>query len=978
MISPHSEYGLGDKCELTVGSLQVAGGGEQVGLPVPTGEEKVIEGVVWQEWKVHLSGDVWNIGFRTWGGDGCGPSGCDTNLRTAVEAAACGCDIENPLAIGGWDQPHLDCNTSVCPLAGHTDVDNRLAWNPIGAPEMDAKEIDYDPQDPRLVPLYPIHSTSADYAEIDAHQLVRDRHVGFTRFEPVNRHDLTWSWIDAPKFRSPGDTVDYHVDAEPGEYRTTRIRLAWPNYPMPESSPLPEDQYTLSDEQEIDQPTLYYFWRVKPLPAAPAPHIRTVLPGRPIRDLVQGGPRPSPLNAPGFILAHQVEPEQTYLLPLGRRVPRVVDIRPVVYSGPAPSSQAPMVGLTGSLDSDLVPLGPAGEGLVPALVVYQEADQSTPATGAPAPARLYFGRLEARDGDDEPITLHESTTLIGDSSAPPNPGDAQVVLVEGTGELLLLGNAPGGDGGLSVRRLRLASGTWSSPVTLLPRSVSGFCARLDEQRNQVVVFDGAAPGGAAVHLLDLVHLTLHTLSAQIPPELSRAGATCDFDPTRRLLYVYGGRAPDGTPRTDAWRLRLSSRSWTLLGDGAEPEGPGALVETFTFHDGERLWVTPLDVPVLGAARVPLHALGADGTWLATDLWRKETGVASYPVTGTLLGGLPERYRFPVDDGAPWPGPLALATLQGAPGELGLEVTWPSGDRQADGLTSAPGLAEAAFRCPPGAACGLVVKRRAGAGPAPFSLSARPAVLVAAGEVGLAGRGRGAVLLPRERLAAVSAGGLAVMDAESLQPIAALRGARIGGATGVARCGAHLCVSRLGFRGLVVVDVRDPSAPATLHPSVPIPVGRDVASWGARAFVAHGVLGLARYTVSDTAAPTLAEWAWPGGRIVSVAAAPPLVAATAADGRVHLYDASESTLRRVGLVRADHRVDRVRFRGELLWVRHRTGNTVEVHDVSDPAQPTLLATFPDTQGELEALYRGPWRYRIQGRRLLREEAEEAAP
>ena len=963
--------GIGDKCQLGAAELEFDLNGTQTVLDCQSNQDGST--TCW----IHMAYDRADISFRAWGGD-CGTTSCTHETRTGVEVAACACDVGDPLSIEGWSD---SCLEDYCPETSHwNQVLNMRAWHAVSAPEMDAKTVVAGPDGPLLARRYPVHPSSSRYQSILSRQLARDREVAFTRAEQVNRHWLTWPWPEHASLDDPASSIDLRADAHPGAYFTTRARVAWPDFPMPPV--LDPDVILLSDEVPIVESAVRTV-RIEPMRAM-----------RPLdlfaRRAVRGplpavGPDPSPLSAAGFALVGDPEFGVYLLHALARRVPRASRIWTVSFSGPALEVGAALEGTAALLDPAPAGLG-APSSSAGALVVYQEG-VAGPVTGEQPPetGRLYLGWL---GDDDQHLELHESAQLLGPAAEAPSLHDAEVLFLERSQQVLLLGHAVGGleQGGLIAYRLPLSRGSWIGPFTVSPDPMPGFCARLDPVKGEVVLFDGLAPQGPAAYWLYPPTASLSRIGSDTaaPVDLARGRAGCAVATGEGALYVHGGARGDAL-LSDTWKLDLRRGTWERV-DAGTSGGPDGLLEPLVVLQDERLWVAGAQADQQGA--IALHGLEPDGSWLRTDLVR--LGAADHwPRTGTVIGGRGETYRWSPSANAVWPGELVLASLQAAEGVLGLEARSAASALIGRGQVSGSGVAEMLYRCGPQPGCLMRVTRLSGGAPQRFALDARVATLVADGALDLRGSPRRLTRWRDELLVAVGPTGLRIIDVDTLRRLSRLQGRDIGGATSAARCGSLLCVTRQGRPSLVVVDLGDPSSPTVAGTARYLARGKDLASWGARVFVAHGRAGVARYDVSVPTAPELRDIVSLGGdRIVSVSVSAPrpvstpphrrLLAAAAAGGTVHLLDVDGLTAVPVGTFQAAGRLSRVRFKAGLLHVVGQHGQDVEVYDVSDPADPLLVGGYQDSGGELDAFYRGPYRYHLDGGNVVRQRAVVASP
>jgi hypothetical protein len=307
----------------------------------------------------------------------------------------------------------------------------------------------------------------------------------------------------------------------------------------------------------------------------------------------------------------------------------------------------------------------------------------------------------------------------------------------------------------------------------------------------------------------------------------------------------------------------------------------------------------------------------------------------------------------------------LARLQADAPWLTVEIRSLEGDRLAtgalDGLTGEP---VAAALCPAGRTCELVVRPAGGgaAGGVPFTLQAETAALSPAGTVAALGFGR-SLSARGDRLYLTGPAGIRVLRASTLDELGWISLPGLHGGRAGAPCGSHICLVRPGKRGFQVVDVTQPQSPiilGTTHLGQRPP--RDLAVYGARAFVARGRDGVTRVDVTTPGQPTVKGTLPTTGRAVAVAVGSGLLAVGTARGEVTLYDLSTpGPPVAAGALQAGFRLSRVRLVARQLLALDSRGQTAEMWRVDDPAHPVRLGSF---QQQAAPLTTGLWR----GRRL----------
>jgi hypothetical protein len=221
-------------------------------------------------------------------------------------------------------------------------------------------------------------------------------------------------------------------------------------------------------------------------------------------------------------------------------------------------------------------------------------------------------------------------------------------------------------------------------------------------------------------------------------------------------------------------------------------------------------------------------------------------------------------------------------------------------------------------------------------------------------------------------------GVGLLDGATRQWLGTLTGRGVAGARGLSTCGGFLCLSRLGMRGLVVLDLSDPAHPAVRSRAFTAGLGWDVAAHGRRVYIAHGILGVGVYRLSGRGALTYQGSVIPGGLVRSVAASRDLVAAARRGGTIHLYRRAGG-LSPAGQVQATGKVSRVRLVDSQLWVLSKKRDRLEIFDVTNPAAPTRLAAL--TAGAAEVFRRrlgGPYAFTFSGHLLRVQRVARVTP
>ncbi|MDY0005157.1 MAG: hypothetical protein RBU30_27910, partial [Polyangia bacterium] len=808
-------------------------------------------------------GDTYSVSMRLWGGEvTTGPGGqvrYQVEDRTAVEAGVCSCTNGT---VDGWSD---DCRRDECPYrAEFVGEENIKAWNPISAPEIAVKR--YVPSE-GFQPLYPVYCgdpwdpCDADRVSARENQLVFGRKMPFTRDPARNAHRFTWAWPEARQF--PMMTALPLPYGSPG--RTTRIRASWPNFGESYLPPFYDTQVTYSRAVPVGASSGNCLGEIYLGPA----FIVDRIPGQ--VDLLPDD-RSRTARLPGGWLLGETLAEGRPLL--YRLAPGTLHVEAVQELG-LPSGvdllSAPVSSHVGLLPAGL--LGAEGKAMTLALALYAPGEPAPPQPPDPptheeppspaSPARLLLGSLESG--------LVVALTDVAERTGAPTPwlDEAQVVLLPGRGQVLLVGRDPSGASAPVAYRLRLEEGAWSGPHALAGLgNRQGFSIVRDAFGDRLLVFGGRLLGGpvtggpgtgdpdtggpstSVADSADLFALDPDTLIARRLPfdalegaARSRAGLFLHGE--GRQLFVVGGER-SGSPLATGFVIDLLRGSAAALDLAA---GPGALADPFVYFDDRegRLWVADL----VGASisnGLTLWALGEDGLWQAA---RTSVGVeaSSFPAQGSYLAGRASVYFVEAAASADWPGQVFVASLVSSGAQLRLSAQSATADLLCESTGQDTDLEQAAFACLPGSSCRLALSlgttdEWTGAA-VPFTLDVRKAALGPA-ESRLLPVPATDLVLHRGSLVVTSPLGLGLMDAATLDWTGLATGPGMVAAQAVTTCGSYHCVARLGSEGLKVLDLSDPASPEVKGGALTPGLGWDVAASGARVFVAHGVLGVGIY------------------------------------------------------------------------------------------------------------------------------------
>jgi hypothetical protein len=904
-------------------------------------------------------GDRYEIRFHAWGGEpnldtGVTPPVVDYGSveRTNTQVGACHCDKN---AYGEW----MEVCYEKCPLDSDFAIVGNEAirpWVPINGSGCED---------------LPFTGSPGAEAAYNAHQICSNRELEFTRDEQSNLVSVQWDWRNMRQRGNfnvvVGDT--YAEDANPPWKRTTRIRLAWPMYGQPielqDVEPPVSNEAAFTPNQGLRASDL----RQALQPRIPNGRIPRHFPVEP-----QGWIGPAPVARSGYALVTDPLINEAALITFGPESPVATSVRTLQMDG-AVDLSAQWAGAGGPVDGALLGEAP---GEVNGVFLYQ---------GPASPARLLVG-VDAPQ--DTTVILSSGQSLW--ATAAPQAYDARLMYLPDARELLLLGATSAGGARDHVWRLRLETGLWEGPVT--PPALQdrrAYSADFDPVSRKVVIFGGTLssadrpttggdlpPEAASSDVLLLDPLGLGVTEMPVangtPTGLARANHGSRLVPRRRVLYVSGGLR-EGQILADTWRLNLLTRRWEPVGGG----GPAAL-EPYVHFDpvGHTLWLGDL-TGAQPRAGLDLWVRDESGPWLETETLRPAAPNA-FPIDDVLVSGRAAPYLWSPEPGTPLPGAYLLARLQSAHAGTEVSLHELGHPETSQGQLAVTGEQEAGLLCQTGSRCLTQVT-------APSSL--RPGGLVPYRidlvqatpqlEVRSAPRGWSSdLVLHHDRLVVVGPGGLRLLDAATLARVGRIRGRGLNGATGVTPCGAHLCVSRTGLKGLAVVDVSDPAQPRVKSRIFTAGLGWDVAARGARAYVAHGLGGVGIYDVSDPASPVQVGSICTGGAVRSVSTRGSLLAVAKVGGQVQLYELQGGpTL--VSTLSARGPLIKLRLRGDRLWTLRKPGHKAEIFDIADPAAPSRLGRIQHVaREEFFARYRGPHRLTLDGPRVSRYRLVPVAP
>jgi len=400
----------------------------------------------------------------------------------------------------------------------------------------------------------------------------------------------------------------------------------------------------------------------------------------------------------------------------------------------------------------------------------------------------------------------------------------------------------------------------------------------------------------------------------------------------------------------------------LTGATAAPE-PVAASRPYVHYDAGRqiLWAGA----VLGAK--PAEGLPVQGYDIGAGQWRTMPALRlpnhiTWPVEDTYTVGRTHSYTMQVPESVSWPGQPMVASLTGHE-NLDLKIYFRTGEMIGQGEPMGPER-WAAFICPPGEGCAARVRTISGLAPpygSAFTLDRRQAEPTLESMISPGGK-LNDMTLQGDVIYIAGMQGLRLMDADpSLGMHSEKRGPGYSAVTGIALAGPKVFISRLGFHGLVVFDASDPATPVELGKTMTLGASWDVAIYGNRAYVAHGILGLGIYDVGDPQHPVWMDQIWPGGRIETVSIARGLLAAGRSNGKVYIYDIEGISPELKETVDAGWKLDKVEFREGKLWVlknngkraaifgKNEQGEWEKVGEVTDKAKKYFFARTRGARG-----------------------------
>ena len=942
--------GLGDRCEEAPTANELS-----VEPSMKTGSSSFpVPGLL------NSTGLTYRVKFRARGGsvqeDSTQEAGVSytPTSRDGVIVGACRCDDG---VSGVWTQ---EC-WNQCPQNRETPADSTNdAWDPIRAEECDD---------------YSAHPDQDRYQQVLSEKLCRYRQLTFTQNDEENTHQFTWEWRAFKDF-DEDTAVDLTTDHDK---IVTRVRVSWPDFNFGMEQPI----YPPEDDQEVvfsSSQAMEWTGSITPLgPAYLGPKFVEDVIFRGMADDRWFDPRGDRFRG-GYLLTYNPDTTTHFLFELGGTVLQADTPKKLVYDtvgGQTLGNETTLAGTGGLVSSFHFGLDPGflNESQVKKAVFLYE----TGGGAAAAESKLWIGVV-----DEDQITMLTASELLG-VEEPPILGSPQLLFLPKEQKLHVFGTK--NIGGLSypfVTTLDLNEGDWSSPRKLyLPFGLDGCSVSYDEIRGQAVVFGSrggtvAAPSNS-VFLVDLTSFKVSEVEAAVPPSspIWRQGHGAYFDSEQRALYVYGGYRDD-VALSDAWRFDLLGRQWSRVSPVGQP-GPVTATKPFVTLDTDtrRLWVGDLigQDTETGISMQALNTIEPQAGWVQVEIL-SDRSLEPGEAQGEIFPGESDLYPIGVDTNTPLPGALYLATLSSPNGPLTFSISDMSGEEIVERAEPVDERKEAFV----GVADRKYLARISPAGSIPaqgisYSFNAIEAQLSERGELGKLGRITD--LMVREGVAFVtSPKGLMSISLQNLEmPAQISRLWAAVGATGLAKCGPYLCLSRMGLWGLKIVDVSDPESLSVVGQAPVLGPSWDVTVREDKAYLAQGILGVTFYDISDSAQPKMAGHLFTWGQAVSLSSTRRLLVVGLRHGGLRLYGLNGPEPELLGSVSLGGKISKVRVQGDVAFVLKKSGAT-QLVDISDPENPQDMGSYDSGFPSMARLgFTGEAVVRYDGNKLLTYEVVE---
>jgi hypothetical protein len=929
---------IGDKCESapTSGSLEfgphVSGRGFS-GLPV--------SGSMWG------SGYQYGVAFRARGGqvveDLQEPEGVrfNTVVRNGVTVGACPCDVE----VAEGEEPVWGNGCSlVCPTNREDSAmrPGNLAWDPISAPECGT--------------IYSQHPAQSEIADVRDASLCRYLEMEFSHDDATNLKNFTWNWqvfkdFDHDGYRPINLAVDAPVD--PSFRRITKVRVSWPDYAGGDE----DIRYPPENDQEVT------FSEMQPMEETGGFHLDADYFGpkfiqRMVVEAVADDrwfdPRGPLLPRAGYILAYNPDTVAHFAYDLAGEQLKGEFPRKLVYPSDmqARLQQNSIVSATaGIVERERLGMEP---GVQKTLLIYETVEER----------EFLFSRLWIGLIDENQISMMNAQEVLSTETTPAVQS-AQLIFMPDEQKLYLFGKQTFSPPQSTVHILDLTTGRWKGPRVLnLPQGFDGYSVDVDPSRRQAILC-GALERATVTHPDPVNAPVVYTVELsslqvrEIPPaagagsQVARRNHGAFFDARDRFLYISGGKRQD-TLLNDTWRFDMLERTWSQIAP-LGPEGPNPAAQPFVWYDRDqgRLWVGDLEGQDTEVG-VQIHALDTHAdevAWMGLEVV-SDVDIAQDEFHGTLLGGSTAAYPLFVPEDVDLPGRLMLAELQASGPGMRMKAV------DLEGIWNAAGVGEAGarylsfFGAPGGR---YMLQLHQGIGAVDYTLRADEAVLAEKGQSSNLGRIVDMHLDPEsETVFAASPKGLfGISYADPAVPQKLFR--YLGGlaATGLEPCGNYVCLSKLGFLGLEVIDVSDSQDVHTVGSAVALGPSFDIVVRGTKAYLAQGPLGVLRYDLSDPTRPEISGFIWTWGKAVTLATTRGMLAVGHKHGAIKLFCVDGDDFQLVGNVQIDGKPRKMVFVGDYLHVQKKSGSTVII-DVSLPKNPSFRGEYSGFENSLVRL------------------------
>lgn len=866
--------------------------------------------------------------------------------RTTV--GACGCT--------SGEISSLVCDPIVCPVGFEIGANQLLAWEPIQGSEITEIANVGDSGAP-CVGL-PNVITSAEPSGPDFKQYAVNKCQSFAHSaSKVNFH---WQWLDQEFKPASRPLMDLFV----------RTRVAW-------QSPEIENQY---DYRPTGLSELLDY-----------SELRLMLPGGGCNRLpwefnwwvngrlaevinVVRGPwnyhNPTPFTDIGpWLIVGDADIAKQYVIRYSGSSMQPTQIKPVSYAENSSEQivQSNAAATTGVVETELF-----GIQLSPEPVIFLYGGQTRDLSGLPEYSNaLWIGFPTHEDnlwlaGKDIYGAEAASGPLLSNSKMLYHARSERLVIV---GDEISEGSDVPGTPSAQVWTFDLRDGLWTKVASWKGWSATNLTMDLDPLRNRAIILR-QVDGVPRVFIFDLITFAKTEITTELCAEGpdGLVGAGTHLEPMEKALYLYGGmRSGEQIGyNTRAYRLDLSSRKWSYLGEGTD--GPGARMSPFVAYDRARktLWVTGGEVGTPDPGMVMWGM--RDGEWT-----RQETLKEPDP-DGTVFEGRfdpygTNQYALSASGSDPLPGTLLIAHLTSPDPNLGLRVVDSSWNTVGEDLSNEPSNYVTLYAHSSYILQVVALEEYDPSQNVNYQITVSEGTLNqigsfewSSGANGVLVEGDNAYLVGNNGFGAVSLAG----DPTSPQSVGQLDLGSNG--RGLTRCGDVLCVSKSPRHGsnLKTVEVSSPSNPQVVGTLKTPGHSRSVGTKGKRWVYVNGAAGVSVVDAEDPSAPLLVDRLHlPGIVSALTVVGNRMFVATMPWNRVRVYeltDAQSPVL--LGSFSVSGDVEAMRLQGNMLHVAEHTGflgwlkcrfgmycprgTSVEVFDVSNPVDSLLVGTYDGNQ------------------------------